>query len=113
MIEVRRADDNELCGSIREADGSWSACTIFGAVLAAGLTQAEATNFVLDNGLAALSEPWAFIASPGEEEQVVRIVEASPSTVRLALDFYSLPGVTTVTLTSADLENGVSLRPWR
>ena len=112
-MEVRRADDNELCGSIREADGSWAACTIFGAVLAAGLTQAEATNFVLDNGLAALSEPWAFIASPGEEEQVVRIVEASPSMVRLALDFYSLPGVPTVTLTSADLETGDSRRPWR
>ena len=113
MIEVRRADDNELCGSIREADGSWAACTIFGAVLADGMTQAEATDFVLEHGLAALLEPWAFIALPGEEVQVVRIVEANPSMVRLALGFYSLPGVPTVTLTSADLENGVSLRPWR
>jgi hypothetical protein len=113
VIDVRRADDNELCGAIREANGSWAACAIFGAVLADGMSQTEATNFVLEQGLATLSEPWAFIASPGEEEQVVRIVEASPSMVRLALGFYSLPGVPTVTLTSADLENGVSLRPWR
>ena len=110
MIEVRRTEDREVCGAIREVGDGWEACTIFGAVLAHGLTRSDATDYVLEHGLPVLSGLWT-LTTPGEAEQLVRIIEASPSEVRLALGIYSLPGVETVTFTSADLETIASLRP--
>ncbi len=111
MEEVRRGNDRELCGVIQESNGSWAACTVFGAVLADGKTKSEATNYVLEHGLAVLSEPWILTTSSSKVDQVVRIIEASPSEVRLALGFYSVPGVPVITLSSTALENDFSLRP--
>lgn len=41
--------------------------------------------------------------------QVVCIQEASPESVRLALDFYSMPGVPTVVVSREQLSSGAML----
>ena len=97
MFEVRRVDDGELCGHVREFADSWQALTVFGGVLAQFATRSEAETYVLDCGLSSLAEHWLY--SNGGEWQVVCIQEASPQSVRIALDYYSMPGVATATLT--------------
>jgi len=97
VFEVRRQDDGELCGHVRHLADSWQALTVFGGVLAEFATRSEAEMFVLDRGLSSLAEHWLF--SNGGEWQVVCIQEASPQSVRIALDYYSMPGVATATLT--------------
>ena len=44
--------------------------------------------------------------SPRGEEQVVCIQEASPSSVTLALGYYSLPGVPSLTVSRDDVTGG-------
>ena len=97
MFEVRRQDDGELCGHVRRLADSWQALTVFGGVLAEFAMRSEAEMCVLDRGLSSLAEHWLF--SNGGEWQVVCIQEASPQSVRMALDYYSMPGVATATLT--------------
>ena len=46
------------------------------------------------------------LRSPHGDEQVVCIQEANPASVTVALDYYSLPGVPTLTISSAQLESG-------
>ena len=41
--------------------------------------------------------------------RAVCIIEASPESVRIALDYYSMPGVPTALLTAVDLANGAGL----
>ena len=106
MIEVRRGDDNELCGYVDYRDGEWHAVTIFGGRLGSYDGRADAEHQVLDVGLASLAERWTLIDTASGEEHVVCIQQASPSSVTLALDYYSLPGVPTRTIARRDLANG-------
>jgi|GEM_PF-2772635 len=111
MIEVRRASDGELCGHVQQADGGWHSLTVFGARLRAHETRAAAEEHVLARGLASLAERWMYRADPAAEWQLVCIQEADPGSVRLALGYYSLPGVPTVTLSRQQLDSGASLVP--
>ena len=110
MIEIRRPEDDELCGFVEETDGSWHSYSVFGGRLASFANQADAIAEVLTVGLASLAERWWFRDSPGSEWQVVCIQEASPESVRLALDFYSVPGVPTITISRQQLNSSMELR---
>jgi hypothetical protein len=109
MIEVRRSSDGELCGHVRLNAGGWHALTVFGGRLGVHPDQETAIAHVHDQGLASLAERWWYRPDPSAEWQVVCIQEASTDAVRIALDFYSLPGVPTVTLTRQELASGTSL----
>ena len=100
MFEVRRPDDGELCGHVRHLADSWQALTVFGGVLDEFSSRSDAEVFVLERGLSSLAEHWLYLNDC--EWQVVCIQEASPDMVRIALDYYSLPGIPTVTLTRAE-----------
>lgn len=105
MIEVRR-DDGELCGFVAERDGRWSAVTVFRVSVGEWDTEAEARDDVHHRGLALLSERWTLTETATGRSQVSCIQQASPAEVTLALDYYSLPGVPTITIPAADLTNG-------
>lgn len=113
MQEVRRPSDGELCGHVVATGDVWRALAVFGGLLGEHATFDDAAQQVLDEGLASLAERWMFRADPSEEWQVVCIQEASPTSVRLALDYYSMPGVPTLTLNRDDLSGGaqLALRP--
>lgn len=109
MIEVRR-DDGELCGHVTERDdGRWHSLSVFGTVFAEHVDQHDARAHVEAHGLAALADRWTLVERATGEEQVVCIQQASPVEVTLALDYYSMPGVPTLTLRVADLASG----PWQ
>ena len=103
MIEVRRADDDELCGFVAEGDGEWSALAIFGGRLGGHERRDEAERQVREAGLSSLAERWTLVDLSSGEEQIVCIQEASPSGVTVALGYYSLPGVPSLSLTSEEL----------
>jgi hypothetical protein len=109
MIEVRRESDSELCGYIERIDGQWRSLTVFGGVLAIHPDQHEATDHVLTAGLSSLAERWWYREDPSSEWQIVCIQEASPDSVRLALDYYSGPGVPTITVSRDQLSGSAEL----
>lgn len=110
MIEVRRSDDGELCGYTQaNVGGTWCSLTVFGAELSEHPSQAEAEADVLEHGLAVLAEHWWYRSGPDTEWQIACIVEARPGEVRLALDYYAMPGVEMVTVTRAELAVGAAL----
>ena len=102
---MRRSGDDELCGHVQHRDGQWCAITVFGAELGRHDDRDAAVDHVLTEGLASLAERW-MLRSPHGDEQVVCIQEANPASVTVALDYYSLPGVPTLTISSAQLESG-------
>jgi hypothetical protein len=106
MIQVRRPDDEELCGFVDGRDGEWHSLTIFGGRLGIHDHRDDAEREVLDVGLASLAERWVLIDAATGEEQVVCIQQASPSSVTLALDYYSLPGVPTTIVAASELASG-------
>ena len=106
MDEVRRPDDDELCGHVVERDGQWSALVVFGEELARFDDRESATAHVLAEGLATLAERWTLRNGTTGDEQIVCIQEANPASVTLALDYYSLPGVPTMTITADRLASG-------
>lgn len=106
MEHVRRADDDELCGLVEEREGSWYALTVFGGELGRHADRDGAVDQVLGEGLASLAERWTLVEAATGQEQVVCIQEANPTIVTLALDYYSLPGVPTLTLTTDQLVSG-------
>lgn len=111
MIEIRRPDDDELCGFVRERDGRWEALAVFGGLLDTADSAEHAERLVRDTGLAALAERWLLVDGPGADEQIVCIQEASPEGVTLALDYYSMPGVPTRRVPRTRLDSGeVQLR---
>jgi hypothetical protein len=109
MIEVRRPSDGELCGHVRSADGAWLALTVFGGLLAAHPERESAEEHVRTSGLASLAQRWWYRPEQSAEWQVVCIQEANPNSLRIALDYYSMPGVPTVTVTRQQLESGATL----
>jgi hypothetical protein len=104
MEEVRRPDDDELCGFVDERDGKWHALTVFAATLGVHDDRDDAVAHVLTEGLASLAERW-MLRRDGEEE-IVCIQEANPARVTVALGYYSLPGVPTLTITADQLASG-------
>ena len=109
MIDVRRADDSELCGFVAEADGSWRAHTVFGSPVGVYPDRASAEQHVLDEGLAYLSRHWLYRQDETDDWQICCIQEASPSRVRVALDYYSMPGVPIVSLTNDEARDRLRL----
>lgn len=111
--EIRRADDGELCGYVRWSEGrtSWQALTVFGGLLGFHDSIDAAEAQVLEDGMSSLAEHWLYRADASEEWQIVCIQEASPTTVRIALDYYAMPGVPTLVLNrDAVLMGGVLRR---
>lgn len=104
--EIRRAEDDELCGYVAERDGAWVATTVFGATLGTHPTRDDAAQQVRELGLAALAERWLLVDTETGDEEVVCIQQASPEAITVALGYYSLPGVPTRTLTRAEPDGG-------
>jgi hypothetical protein len=104
--EVRRRSDGELCGHVDERAGAWCALTVFGAVLGRHQPRQDAVDQVLTEGLASLAERWTLRHGNSGEEEIVCIQEANAGAVTLARDYYSMPGVPTITITAAQLESG-------
>ena len=105
MRPVRRDTDDELCGHVVERGGTWRSLAVFGAQLGEHDDEQAAVDHVLEHGLASLAARWT-LESPGEEPEIVCIQEANPLTVRMALGYYSMPGVPTLTITTAQLASG-------
>ncbi len=105
VLEVRR-EDGELCGFVAPRDGGWQALTVFGAVLGEHDSERDARHHVAALGLSALADRWALIDRSTGEEQLVCIQQASPIEITLALDYYSLPGVPTMTIRVDELGAG-------
>ena len=109
MEEVRRRDDQELCGYVVQVEDQWLGLTVFHGVLGETPTRQAAETLVLTAGLASLADHWLYRA-PGESDwQIALIQEARPAWVRLLLGYYSLPGVPTITVSANDLANGHAL----
>jgi hypothetical protein len=104
--EVRRASDDELEGFVVAVEGRWLALTVFHGVLGEAATATEARAIVHRSGLASLAERWGWLSRATGEWRIVVPVESSPGRVRVALGYYSLPGVGTATITAADLAAG-------
>ncbi len=104
-MEVRR-DDGELCGHVDAVDGTWTARTVFGAVLGTHDAHQSAVDQVLAEGLASLTERWTLRNGATGEEEVVCIQEANSSRVTVALGYYSLPGVPSLTIAVDQLAAG-------
>lgn len=110
MIEVRR-DDGELCGHVRPRGGRWQALVVFGAVIGEHEDEDSATDHVRRDGVAVLQERWT-LSGAGDDDGTVCIQEARPDGVRLALGYYSLPGVPSRWVDRSDIDAGtVALRP--
>jgi hypothetical protein len=107
MEEVRRPVDDELCGHVQLADGSWFALVVFGAVLGRHSTREEAVAQVLSEGLASLAERWTLRRGDSNSDEVVCIQEANAQTVTVAFGYYSMPGVPTLTIRASEIAAGV------
>jgi hypothetical protein len=109
MTAIYRSD-GELCGFVESREGGWEAVAVFGAVMHRVATRSQAELIVRDSALAALAERW-LLERPGHEEEIVCIQEASPDGVTVALGYYSMPGVPTLTISRAQIDSGdVTLR---
>jgi hypothetical protein len=106
MDEVRRDEDDELCGHVDERDGRWRALTVFGGVLGDHDERAAAVDHVLRDGLASLAERWTLHDPATGDDEVVCIQEAHPGGVTVAVGYYSMPGVPTRTITASQLARG-------
>lgn len=106
MDEVRRDHDGELCGHVAHRDGEWCALAVFGAVLGHHDERDDAVQQLLTEGLACLAERWTLRDGSTGDEEIVCIQEANPASVTLALGYYSMPGVPTLTVTRDELEAG-------
>jgi hypothetical protein len=107
MIEVRRDEDYELCGFVAEAGDRWLAMIVFGAELGHRADYDEAVQLVLNEGLASLADHWMLSGPDVDGEQIVCIQQASQGSVTLALDYYSMPGVPSLTLSADQLRSGL------
>jgi hypothetical protein len=105
VLEVKR-EDGELCGYVARHQSRWRSVTVFGAVLGEHDSQDDARRHVATVGLSVLADRWTLIDRPTGEEQVVCIQQVSPDEVTLALDYYSLPGVPTLTIRVEELTSG-------
>jgi hypothetical protein len=107
--EVRRERDGELEGFVVEDGEGWLALTVFHGVLGRPASLEGARRLVRDRGLTSLAERWYWRSRLASEWGVVLPLEASPGRVRVALGYYSLPGVPTAVITAEDLAAGDQL----
>jgi len=105
VLEVRR-EDGELCGYIALRDGRWRSLTAFGAVLSEHDSERDARQHVAALGLSALADRWTLTDRSTGEVQLVCIQQVSPIEITVALGYYSLPGVPTMTIRVEDLRAG-------
>lgn len=105
MIEVRR-EDGELCGFIAPHGERWRALTVFGGLLHEFDDEDAADAHVRHHGLASLAERWELRARCEDEWHIVCIQEANARRVRLAIGYYSLPGVPTRDVSVDELRTG-------
>ena len=103
---VRRDDDDELCGFVEQRGSEWLAFVVFGAELGRHATRDDAIARVLSDGLASLAERWTLQRGDGSSEEVVCVVEANADWVTVALGYYSLPGVPTLTIRASEIAAG-------
>lgn len=106
LHEVRREPDDELAGFVVEDGGAWLALTVFHGVLGRAATTEAARDIVRRRGLGALAERWYWFSRRTGEWRVVLPQESSPGRVRVAVGYYSLPGVEVATITALDLAAG-------
>ncbi|MCU0504221.1 MAG: hypothetical protein MUE82_00380 [Chloroflexi bacterium] len=104
--EVRRASDGELEGYVAADGDAWLALTVFHGVLGRAMSAQEARTIVHARGLASMAERWWWMSRAAGEWRVVVPLESSPGRVRVALGYYSLPGIGTAWVTAADLAAG-------
>lgn len=104
--EVRRPDDDELCGFIESRSGEWRALVVFGAMLGSHGERDAAAAHVLAEGLASLAERWTLRHRETGHEEIVCIIEANATEVTVALGYYAMPGVPTLTITSEQVIAG-------
>lgn len=109
--EVRREHDDELEGFVVPAgDDAWRALTVFGGELGRGPTRVAAESIVRRRGLASLAERWHWFSRTTGAWEVVVLQEAHPGRVRVAVGWYSMPGVPVAVITEADLAAGDRLQ---
>ena len=106
IYQVRRDHDGELEGFVIADRDEWLALTVFHGLLARTASQEAAREVVQRRGLASLADRWFWYSRSSGEWQVVVPLEATPGRVRVALGYYSLPGVETTTITTSDLDAG-------
>lgn len=106
MDEVRRPIDDELCGHVELRGDSWFALVVFGAVLGRHETREAAVAHVLSDGLASLADRWTLQRGDGNSDEVVCIQEANAHSVTVALGYYSMPGVPTLTISASEIATG-------
>ncbi len=113
LHEVRRDHDGELAGYVATDAGEWLALTVFHGLLGRTQTFEGACELVRRRGLDALAEHWYWFSRRTGRWRVVLPQESAPGRVRVALGYYSLPGVAVTAITSADLAAGdrLSLEP--
>lgn len=104
--EVRRPDDEELCGLVEHRGGRWCAMTVFGAVLGSHDRREDARDQVLGEGLASLADRWTLRHGGTGDEEVVCILEANAAQVVVARGYYATPDVPTLTLTLEQIITG-------
>lgn len=104
MEEIRRSDDNELCGFVDDRVDGWHALTVFGGVLGVYPTRQAAQGRVRNDGLASMMERWTLVDHVGGDEQVVCIQEVRPDALTVVLGYYAVPGVPTLRIERADLD---------
>jgi len=105
VLEVRR-DDGELCGHVAHHDGRWRSLTTFGATLGDHDDELAARAHVAASGLSSLADHWTLTDRSTGEDQLVCIQQVDPVEVTVALGYYSLPGVPTLTIRVEDLMSG-------
>lgn len=105
MIEARR-EDGELCGFVVQRADAWAALTVFGAELGRTEDEHDAHALVIRLGLSSLAERWELRARCEDEWQTICIQEANPHRVRLALGYYSMPGVPTREISADEIRAG-------
>jgi hypothetical protein len=108
-LEVRRAQDDELEGYVEAAGNAWGALTVFGGLLATLPSRDAAIELVHGQGLASLAERWYWWSRRDATWRIVVPQETSPGRVRVAVGYYSLPGVETALITADDLAAGDQL----
>lgn len=104
MDEVRRSDDDELCGFVAERADGWHALTVFGGTLGSYPSRRAAESKVRNDGLASMMERWILVDHDADDEQVVCIQEVRPDAVTVVLGYYAMPGVPTMRIDRTELD---------
>jgi hypothetical protein len=106
--EVRRPDDGELLGFVRQRsdDGPWQALTVFCAVLGAAATRQAARALVVEDGLASLAKRWYHRSAADGAWRVVVLTETWPGRARGVVGYYAVPGAPPFEVSAEDLAVG-------